>query len=265
MHSPCTLADDVRPASDSTVPELTAPNADFASWYGTTTPGAFGDPVTHVCGGASGIVLDNNTVFSDGVEGAGSVSPVVDLTPATGYDCVTPTGRLKWDPATDKFTISGTLYIDGSALIDDPGVLDYNGAGTLYLSGTFFIQGTKLCGKKNAAGTDCDFAGWNPDTEMFMVVANGNSSRGGVQAQSGMGAGDSIDVSNSSLWQGGLYATNIIRIDTSSNVESPMIAGSEVIRNKSDTQALPVFNTLPQATPGNSITSYTISAPTNFG
>ena len=43
---------------------------------------------------------------------------------------------------------------------------------TLYLSGTFLHQRHACAACRDAAR--CNFAGWNPNKDLFMVVANGS-------------------------------------------------------------------------------------------
>jgi len=80
-------------------------------------------------------------------------------------------GELSWNATTKTLTVTGTIYIDGSAKISNSAVNTYNGQATLYLSGTFYANGS-LCAA--VSGTTCNFAGWNPDHELLMIVANGN-------------------------------------------------------------------------------------------
>ena len=68
--------------------------------------------------------------------------------------------------ATAKLlTISGTMFIDGSAIISNSSPAQYNGQGTLYLSGTFRMPaGSRMCA--SLSGSNCDIAGWNPNTAL---------------------------------------------------------------------------------------------------
>src|SRR5262249_44770146 len=88
----------------------------------------------------------------------------------------TPTsGLLAWNATTKTLSLSGTMFIDGSAKISDNALNSYDGQGTLYLSGTFRVTGS-MCASVTASS--CNFAGWNPNFDMFMVVANGSGGQG---------------------------------------------------------------------------------------
>src|SRR5438874_3307107 len=64
-------------------------------------------------------------------------------------------GVIGWNATTKTLTISGTIYIDGSAKISNNSLNSYNGQGTLYLSGTFHMTGS-LCATVSAS--TCNFA-----------------------------------------------------------------------------------------------------------
>ena len=95
---------------------------------------------------------------------------------------------------TKTLSAKGTIYIDGSAKVANGAVNTYNGQAAIYLSGTFLLDG-KLCGA--VSGGNCDFAGWNPNTEMLIIVANGT---GGQVLPA-----DSIQLANNGQFEGGLF------------------------------------------------------------
>ena len=250
LHSPCSSADQVYARTiDTTIPPVTTPVADFAYYYANASPGP-----SIACDPSKSYgpvpVLDNDTVRNNSVPG------VFNLTPTTSYDCWTANGELKWDAAGQLLTVSGVMYIDGSAKIDNGAVNSYNGQATLYLSGTFFVSNSKLCAGVNADKSDCDFSAWNPNTEMLVVVSDGNGGQVPV--------GDSIQI-KSSRYQGGLYATNKIELDTTAQTEGPMI-GSEVIIGQSvRTYTFPYITTVPPGVPGNPNVYAQPSPPQNWG
>ena len=119
-------------------------------------------------------VFDNNYPTRDN-----SVATSFDLTPASSYTCRvgpsgSPSGELSWNATTKVLTVSGTIFIDGSAKVSNS-LAQYNGQAALYLSGTFLVTG-KLCG--GISGGNCDFASWNPNTEMLTVVTNSTGGPG---------------------------------------------------------------------------------------
>ena len=40
-------------------------------------------------------------------------------------------------------------------------------------------NGAKFCAVKNAGGTDCEYTGWDPNTQMFTIVAGGSGALSG--------------------------------------------------------------------------------------
>src|SRR5205085_2341689 len=117
-------------------------------------------------------------------------------------------GELSWNATTKTLTVSGTIFIDGSAKVSNGALNTYNGQATLYLSGTFLANGS-LCGA--VSGTTCNFAGWNPDKELLMIVANGNGGQ--------VNPGDGVFVGNNFSFEGGLYATNAVEFGNNVNID----------------------------------------------
>ncbi|MDP8910507.1 MAG: hypothetical protein M3M94_00380, partial [Actinomycetota bacterium] len=184
--------------------------------------------------------FDNNYPARDN-----SVTTVFELTPATSYSCRVgpadrPTGELTWNASTKTLTVTGTIFIDGSAAITNGALNQYNGQATLYLSGTFLVNG-KLCGA--VSGSDCDAQTWDPNTEMLAVIANGNGGQ--------VDAGNSIDLTNGSTYQGGLYATNAIGLKNNSVSDGPMVGSTIKIYNNVQTRAFANVTSVPAGMPGN--------------
>jgi hypothetical protein len=154
----------------------------------------------------------------------------------------TPTsGAIGWNVTTHTLTISGTIYIDGSAKISDNALNSYDGQGTLYLSGTFRVTGS-MCA--TVSGSTCNFAGWNPDFDLFMVVANGS---GGSQVN----PGDSIQLDNGDAWQGGLYGTNAVEFGNNVNVDGPIVGSQILLSNNLTTNSFPNISIVPVGMPSN--------------
>ena len=153
----------------------------------------------------------------------------------------TPTsGVIGWNVATKTLTISGTIFIDGSAKISDNALNSYNGQGTLYLSGTFRVTGS-MCAV--ISGSSCNFPSWNPDFDMFMVVANGTGGQ--------VNPGDSILLDNGDSWQGGLYGTNAVEFGNNVNVDGPIVGSSIILSNNLTTNAFPTISFVPVGMPSN--------------
>ena len=149
-------------------------------------------------------------------------------------------GEIAWNNTTKTLTISGTIYIDGSARITNSALNSYNGQGTIYLTGTFRVTGS-LCA--SISGTNCNFATWNPDFDMLMVVADGS----GGQNDPGVG----IFVDNNFSYQGGLYATNAVEFGNNVNVDGPIVGSQILLSNNLTTNAFPNISIVPVGMPSN--------------
>jgi hypothetical protein len=153
----------------------------------------------------------------------------------------TPTsGVIGWNATTRTLTVSGTIYIDGSAKISNNLLNSYNGQGTLYLSGTFRVTGS-MCAA--ISGSTCNFAGWNPDFDLFMVVANGNGGQ--------VNPGDSILLDNGDAWQGGLYGTNAVEFGNNVSVDGPIVGSQILLSNNLTTNSFPTISYVPVGMPSN--------------
>src|SRR5213076_882563 len=177
------LSDGTTIGVNHTAPVVAPPAADYATWYDNAIPGP-----SQSCTTSSGTLptFDGNYPSRDN-----SVSTVFDLTPSSSYFCrvgngahttltsaITssattltvssatgfPTTQFNIRIDNEFLTVSGTIYIDGSAKISNCALNSYDGQATLYLSGTFRVTGS-LCA--SISGTDCDFSTWNPDFDMI--------------------------------------------------------------------------------------------------
>ena len=227
---------------NSSAPVIATPAADFTTWYSNASPGP-AQNCTAQNGAVSGTTptFDNDSVMNN------SVATVQDLTPGSSYTCRVgpsnhPTGELSWNAGTKTFTVTGTIFIDGSAKFSNGALNQYNGQGTLYLSGTFlFVNGTKMCA--SLSGSVCNFAGWNPNTEMMTIVANGN----GGQA----GTGNSILVDNGAVFQGGLFATANLTYNNNAFSDGPMVGDQVIYSNNVNLDSFPTITVVPVGMPGN--------------
>jgi hypothetical protein len=303
------LADGTTIGVNHTPTAIPAPTADFAKWYENAIPGP-----SQPCTATSGTppTLDTNYPARDNNVG------IVDLTPASSYDCrvgpgastslpsainstqttitvasatgfpassfririddelMTVTagfgtttwtvtrgvnstaaashvvsqsifwddadtgGELAWNATTKTLTAKGTIFIDGSAKVANGALNMYNGQAAIYVSGTFYLDG-KLCG--GASGSNCDFASWNPSTEMLMIIANGT---GGQNPPA-----DSIFLINNSQFEGGLFATAKVEFGNNAFSDGPVMGSEIILGNNVVTNAFPTITTVPVGMPSN--------------
>jgi hypothetical protein len=225
--------------TNSPMPVIAAPIADFATWYENAIPGP-----SQSCTTSSGTVpvFDNNYPNRNN-----SVTPEFNLTPSSNYTCrvgpaANPSGELSWNNTTKTLTVAGTIFIDGSAKITNDALNQYNGQATLYLSGTFRIAGSsRLCG--GVSGGQCDFANWNPNTEMLTITTNGS----GGQA----GTGNGISVESNAHFQGGLYATNDIQFTSNARADGPIVGNAIKLESNVQVDQFPTITSVPVGMPGN--------------
>ena len=220
---------------------VTPPVIDWAYWYNNASPGPM-----HPCTSStrpppweSSVAPYSTQQDISGTYPNGSVATPFDLTPSLDYSCSTSTGSISWNATTKVLTVSGVMYIDGSAAVTNGAVNEYNGMGTLYLSGSLSVNGM-MCGKRNAGNSDCDFSSWNPNTEMFIVGAHG------VDA-----SGRSVFLNNSSKWEGGIYGTGVDYLSNNAVIEGPTIGGTFSFQNNVVLKPFPTITTVPLGAPGN--------------
>lgn len=238
---------------DQNVPPLTAPQADWKSWYLNASPGPY-YPCAVVSGTPPTFDTDQYTApYPDDVHRNGSLNAVpFNLTPTTSYTCKNAGGEISWNAQKLTLTLNGTVYIDGSAYITNGAVNQYQGVGSLYLTGTFLLKNSKLCA--GVAGGSCDVAHWDPNKQMLVVVADGDGGQ--------VNAGDSIQLV-SSTFQGALFGTNAIENDTTSSVDGPMV-GSTVMLGQTVTTSFPSIKIVPSGMPSNPVVYAQPQAPRDF-
>ena len=164
--------------------------------------------------------------------------------PASSYKCETVGGEISWDYPSKILTLSGTIFIDGSAKVDIGGTVRYKGQATIYTSGTVLIKNTSLCGY--SSGPTCAVGNWDSTQDLLGFVVNGN---GSVAADNQVPAGDGAQFV-SSYFQGAVYATNVVDIGTTAIVDGPL-DGSTVILGQSSNSTFSGFTFVPVGMPGN--------------
>ena len=103
-------------------------------------------------------------------------------------------GELSWNATTKTLTVSGTIFIDGSAKVSNG--RQHTTARRRSTSRDVLFNGS-LCGV--ASGASCNFANWNPNTEMLMFVANGTGGQVSPRA--------TASSSRTTLFPGRVFAT----------------------------------------------------------
>jgi hypothetical protein len=155
------------------------------------------------------------------------------------WDDANTSGEISWNATSKNLTVKGTIFIDGSAKLTSS-LATYNGQATLYLSGTLLVSGS-LCGGVVAGA--CNFASWNPNSEMLTIVANGT----GGQA----GTGNSIQATNNAAFQGGLFATGNVEYSNNAHSDGPIMGSEIILSNNVITDSFPTITTVPVGMPGN--------------
>jgi Tfp pilus assembly protein PilX len=173
-----------------------------------------------------------------GVNNTIAASHVISQT--VNWDDAGTSGELSWNATTKTLSATGTIFIDGSAKISNSAVNTYNGQATLYLSGTFYANGS-LCAA--VSGTNCNFAAWNPDFDLLMIVANGSGGQ--------VNPTDSIQIANNFSYQGGLMATNAVEFGNNVNVDGPIVGSQILLSNNLTTNAFPTITVVPAGMPSN--------------
>jgi hypothetical protein len=255
LHLLCSPLDNVfARVLDTSPTQIAAPAVDWDGWYRNASPGPY-----FACHIQSGTVpvFDNDQgspVSPDPSKRNASVPGSFNLTPGTSYSCQTAGSELSWNASTRVLTVRGTTFIDGSAQVQNGALNTYQGQGSLYLSGTLLVKNSKLCA--HVAAGSCDSTGWDPNKTMLVVVANGP---GGIQVP----AGDSVQLV-SSTFQGALYGTNAVDIDTTSQAIGPIV-GSTVYLGQSTTTSFPSVTVAPAGMPGSPMVYAQPNPPQLYG
>jgi Tfp pilus assembly protein PilX len=243
-------------------PAITTPTVDWWGNYQRAAPGPF-----RPCYVSSGTTPTFETASETGSAVQSNmnadVSGIFNLTPASSYTCESGLGKLSWNAATRALTVSGTIFIDGSVLIDTGStVASYSGQAVLYAYGTVLIKNASLCAVVQGTSCDQSSGAWDPNQNALIIAAHGNGSVGGDQSQ--VSNGDSVQVVSSNF-QGGLYGTNAIDIGTTSQVQGPLVSPSTIMPGQSGAFSFPPIQFLPFSVPGSTapLPAATISPPVN--
>ena len=252
-------------------PPVEFPTAEWELWYTKGAPGPF-----RPCYTQSGItpIFD---VPTDVAANLATPSPtplhrnmnknvptIFNLTPPNSYSCKTPGGELTWNATSRVLTVKGTIFIDGSVVVENGVTNTYVGQATIYATGTVLIKNSQLCAVLTPDKTACnvnDPGAWDPNQTMLIFAARGNGANGGHEAQ--VAVGDGVQLV-SAAFQGGLYAEANVDVTTTSRAQGPMI-GSTVMLGQTGRIEFPTINVLPAGAPGLPVPQAILDPPQDFG
>jgi Tfp pilus assembly protein PilX len=253
---------------DTTPPtNLSPPVPNWDNWYLNASPGPY-FPCQTIAGQAPlnpltfDNIVDTNVSDTDAQKLAfqNNSATTQNLTPAYDYRCQTANGELSWNNTTKTLTIKGTIYIDGSVYVQNGAVNKYTGQGVIYLGGTVFMKSASLCGAIYNGACDArtyqasPAQGWDPNTNLLCFVAKGTGGQVNV--------GDSAQFTSATL-QGAVYAAGSIEVDTTSNVDGPMV-GYKVILGQSSNTTFPAITIVPNGMPSNPTAYAQPDPPTGY-
>jgi hypothetical protein len=242
--TPCSSAQQVyRSIFSSTVPNLTKPTEEIASWYAEAKPG----PMSQTCTtGSFPGQFDNDTALnrSNGTQ---------YLFTSSAYDCQVKNlagdllGRIAYTPGDPgTFIIEGVVFFDGKLEFASNRNVVYQGRGSIYATDVITIQNhVRFCGV-----AACDTT-WNPDENLLLFVA-------GATAQT------AFKVDNNTTWQGAIYAVNDFLQDNSAIVCGPVIAQELVIQNNTDNCFVPFTDGVPGMPGSSTPTTTLLNVPESF-
>ncbi len=245
LHSPCGPADNVWGTVVDASPELIPmPTVYWDETFANASPGPFYPCKTQA--GTPPVFDTAERIRNESVPG------VFNLTPSTSYTCKTDGGELSWDASAKALTAKGTIFIDGSITADSSGASVYSGQATIYASGTFYMKNSTLCAVRSAS--KCDWTGWDPNQKLLIIATGGSGGQAGVDT--------GIRFQGSSF-QGALYGTSAVQLDTTSRVQGPTLASTISIGQVGDL-SFPKIGFVPPAAPGNVPAWSSISAPYDY-
>jgi hypothetical protein len=274
LHNPCVFGSGETGGGDNiwanvlTGDEQTivAPNPNWDDWYVNGSPG----PYFPCQGVRTGFSAGTTPTFDNDAAAAtetfdvkktkrnNSVSTLFNITPnSTSYSCKNGNGELTWDHVNRKLYLGGTIYIDGDveASFSSQTTITYEGTASFYVSGSVKMKNIKFCAGLN--GSNCDYSAWNPNTEMLAWVVNGHN------RQSEVASGTGIQMSNAHF-QGALFATYKISLDTSSQSDGPMVASEVMVGQNYVADDFPEITNVPAGMPGAPTVYAQPNSPTMF-
>src|SRR6266508_3339581 len=158
LHNPCVYGAGGTPGArdniwatilDATPPAVTPPTVQWNDWYLNGSPGPY-----YPCAAAQAGDPPNPSFLFDNPVGVASDTDanklsykndnqgIANITPGSSYQCKTVNGEISWDYPNKVLTVSGTIFLDGSAKVDIGGIVRYKGQATIYTSGTVLVKNT---------------------------------------------------------------------------------------------------------------------------
>jgi hypothetical protein len=199
--------------------------------------------------------------FNEGPGGDAPFGPF-NLTPDASYTCRTSRGELSWNNSTHTLTVKGVTFIDGDITVQVKNnvVSRYVGVGVVYAAGSFYMSNSKLCAVPAANDCNFDVNSWNPNPPdgNLLIIATHSADR-----QFGVLPNDGIEVKSSSF-QGGFYADRNVNLDTTSQVQGPIITQGTLTMGNKFASNFPKISLLPIGVPGDPPTAYA-DPPSGFG
>lgn len=229
---PCTSAQHVyADTQDNFIdPNVRKAPIDLTSWYQLAAPGPSHNCTTGSFPGG----FDNDSTLNTSL-------PTVTILTASAYDCTVTVGgqtvgRIAWTPGTPgSLIVQGVIYFDGNITFTGSAKAVYTGLGTIYSTGTItFTSTTQICAKYGT--TECDWANWNPDTNMLVLVAGGSAST-------------DFSTTSSAMFQGGIYAKTDYSQSSSVKVQGP-IQAQNVALSSGGQSGYPGQHRVPYGSPG---------------
>jgi Tfp pilus assembly protein PilX len=245
---------------------IVAPNPNWDDWYVNGSPGPY-FPCQGVREGfAAGTPpeFDNDeltgiqTFDAKKATRNNSITSSFNLTPSTAsYSCKNNNGELTWDHVNRKLYVEGTIFVDGDVQggFSSQTTISYEGTAAFYISGSLKLKNIKFCAGLN--GTNCDYNAWNPNTEMLAFVVSGHN------RQSEVASGTGIQFSNAHF-QGALFGTYKISLDTSSQSDGPMVASEVMVGQNYVADDFPEITNVPAGMPGAPTVYAQPNSPTMF-
>jgi hypothetical protein len=139
--------------------------------------------------------------------------------------------------------------------------------GAIWLSGSFSMTNVWMCAVLTSNGKACDLSStsnWDPKNVALAVVANGNGYANGP-AEANVACACSADIKGSQL-QGILAGTNTVNMDTSSQVQGPIMSvNAAVTPSQSLNLTFPPIPFAPSSSPGQPPPKAVLLAPREYG
>ena len=231
---------------------IVPPSPNMDDWYVNGSPGPYFPCQGTREGFAAGTTptFDNDTVDVSETYDVkktrrnNSVSTLFNLTPSgSSYSCKNNNGELTWDHVNRTLYVEGTIFIDGDAMaqFSSTTTINYVGTASLYLSGSLKLKNIRFCA--GVASGVCDYAAWDPNTEMLAFVVNGTNRQSEVAADTGIQL-------TGAHFQGALFATYKISLDTASRSDGPMVGTEVMVGQNYTADDFPEITNVPAGMPG---------------